>query len=870
MDLLSLLPGIALGAAGASLLHRTREETRTDGIGLADKLGWRALVDERGDEGSGRQACIDLKDGALLAGWRYRGPDLDADTEEGLEMLTERVNFALLPYVNSWMFHVDAVHREATGYAPEGTFPDPVTQAIDAERREAYQETGRNFETDHYLIATYLPPQDVYSRIGKFLVTRPRREQVDAEYSLILDRFWGYLREMENRFPSSVRLERLDADALLTHLHTCLTGKHHPVGVPEDASDLTRVLVEEELWGGFEPVMGRKPFRVVGVTDFPLRSRPGVLADLDKLGFAYRFSSRFIPLGAPEAQSKIRWQTKGFARKTRPAMQQFREANGGAPPKDSRLDFFADQHAVQMAQDSSDAAALAESGAVRFCYYTPAVVVWGESEREADLLAREVARVLNDKGFTARIEDVNTLDAFAATLPGHGYYNVRKPLVHTKNIANLLPLTSKWPGLRENPCPFYPAGSPPLLWGKTDGCVPVRINWHVSPRDVGHHLIVAPTGMGKSFLMNLMVAQFRRYERAQVFQIDNGYSGYALCRAAGGTHYDLCSGRPDAICFQPLAEVDTPAGRALATRWLDIVWDVQGVRLNPEMREGVRDALRLLARMERSERTLTQLFFQLQNDALRSAVGYYTADFGNYGRLLDAPRDDLRAGSYQVFEVKHLLAFRDDKITAPVLAYLFDGITRRLDGRPTYIAVDEGRMAMREGRFAEQVAEWSITIRKDNAALGLATQDPSDLANSPYRAQLMESYPVHFFLPNPRMTDEGREQYASMGLNEREVEIIRTAQPQRQIYYKTPLGSRLFELAPGPFAHAFLSSPEGKSTADLRAEVDAMAAEFGKCWPAEWLRAQGLGRWAEYVETELITRKEVDYETLDLFPAAAL
>lgn len=867
MDVLSLLPGIALGAAGASLLHRNRERERREDVGLADKLNWRALVDERGEEGSGRQAVIEMKDGALMAGWRYRGPDLDADTAEGLELLTRQVNFAFLPFVNNWMFHVDAIHREAPGYAPEGAFPDPVTRAIDAERRAAYQQVGRNFETDHYLVATYLPPQDVYSRLGEFLVTRPRRAEVDAAFALVLERFWAYLRELEDRFPSAIKLERLDADALLTHLHTCLTGKHHPVRVPEDASDLTRVLVEDELWGGFKPVLGGRPLRVVGITDFPLRSRPGLLADLNRLGLAYRFSSRFIPADAAEAARRIRWQTKGYARKTKPAMQQFREAHGTAAPKDPRLDFFADQHAVRMAQDSSDAAALAASGVVRFCDYTPAIVVREDTDERAELVAAEIVRVLNDKGLTARIEDVNSLDAFAGTMPGHGYYNVRKPFVHTKNIANLLPLTSRWPGLRENPCPFYPKGSPPLLWGKTDGHVPVRINWHVSPKDVGHHLIVAPTGMGKSFLLNLMIAQFRRYERAQVFFIDNGYSGYALCRAAGGTHYDLCSGRPDAISFQPLAEVDTPAGRARAARWLDIVWDVQGVRLTPEMREGVRDALLLLARMERPERTLTQLFFQLQNDALRSAIGYYTADFGNYGQLLDAPRDDLRSGDYQVFEVKHLLAFRDDKIAAPVLAYLFGGITRRLNGRPTYIAVDEGRIAMREGRFAEQVAEWSITVRKDNAALGLATQDPSDLASSPYRAQLMESYPVHFFLPNPRMTDEGRTQYRSMGLGEREVEIVRTAQPQRHIYYKTPLGSRLFELAPGPVAHAFLSAPEGRSTADMREDVDVMIAEHGDAWPGAWLRRRGLHRWADSMTVE--PQQGADDETLGLFPAAA-
>src|SRR5690606_40314603 len=156
--------------------------------------------------------------------------------------------------------------------------------------------------------------------------------------------------------------------------------------------------------------------------------------------------------------------------------------------------------------------------------------------------------------------------------------------------------------------------------------------------------------------------------------------------------------------------------------------------------------------------------------------------------------------------------------------------TARLDGRPTYIAVDEGRMAMTEGRFAEQVAEWSVTVRKDNAAVGLATQDPSDLAESPYRAQLMESYPVHFFLPNPRMTVDRRGQYASMGLNAREIEIVRTSQPQRHVYYKTPLGSRLFVLTPGPLTHAFLSPPVGKSNATLRALGAHLAGAYRVRW----------------------------------------
>ena len=109
-----------------------------------------------------------------------------------------------------------------------------------------------------------------------------------------------------------------------------------------------------------------------------------------------------------------------------------------------------------------------------------------------------------------------------------------------------------------------------------------------------------------------------------------------------------------------------------------------------------------------------------------------------------------------------------------------------------------------------------------------------------------------------------------MGLNEREVEIVRTSQPQRHVYYKTPLGSRLFELTPGAVTHAFLSAPEGKSGADLRASVEAMIEEHGDEWPAEWLRQAGLRHWADFVEAEMNTRQEVDGETLDLFSEMAV
>ena len=48
------------------------------------------------------------------------------------------------------------------------------------------------------------------------------------------------------------------------------------------------------------------------------------------------------------------------------------------------------------------------------------------------------------------------LDAYLGSLPGHGVENVRRPLINTMNLADLLPTSTIWTGLNQAPCPLYP------------------------------------------------------------------------------------------------------------------------------------------------------------------------------------------------------------------------------------------------------------------------------------------------------------------------------------------------------------------------------------------------------------------------------
>src|SRR5438874_121373 len=107
MDFLSLSFGGVAGALASRVLSRTREH-RDSAQGVADLLNWGFMVDD---------GVVLQKDGSLLAGWQYHGPDVSAATAQELENLSQHVNDALLPLSDEWMLHIDAIRRPATAYS---------------------------------------------------------------------------------------------------------------------------------------------------------------------------------------------------------------------------------------------------------------------------------------------------------------------------------------------------------------------------------------------------------------------------------------------------------------------------------------------------------------------------------------------------------------------------------------------------------------------------------------------------------------------------------------------------------------------------------------------------------------------------------
>src|SRR3546814_15638775 len=83
-------------------------------------------------------------------------------------------------------------------------------------------------------------------------------------------------------------------------------------------------------------------------------------------------------------------------------------------------------------------------------YYTATITVSDEDRVRADEKVRIVERIVNGLGFTCIREGVNAVEAWLSSLPGHVYANVRQPLIHTLNLAHLMPLSSVWAGPARN------------------------------------------------------------------------------------------------------------------------------------------------------------------------------------------------------------------------------------------------------------------------------------------------------------------------------------------------------------------------------------------------------------------------------------
>ena len=224
-----------------------------------------------------------------------------------------------------------------------------------------------------------------------------RRSGVDGHELLkgFVDRTARVLQLLEGFVPE---LSWLSDAETLTYLHSCVSTKRQRVRVPETPMHLDALLADEPLAGGLEPRLGNQHLRTLSIVGFPSSTFPGILDELNRLAFLYRWSTRAILLDKTDATRLLtRIRRQWFAkRKSVAAILKEVMTNEAA--------VLTDSDAANKAADADLALQELGSDVAGEAYVTATVTVWDADPAIADEKLRLVEKVIQGRDFTCITE----------------------------------------------------------------------------------------------------------------------------------------------------------------------------------------------------------------------------------------------------------------------------------------------------------------------------------------------------------------------------------------------------------------------------------------------------------------------------------
>ena len=779
-----------------------------------------------------RVAVVINKDGSLMATWQFRGPDLDSSVEEELAVITNRLQGAMASLKTNYVLWFESQRTPSLGYETTSHFPDPVTRGMDAERAQLYA-SGRYYESHFYATLQYLPPKDRQEKMKELLVEGREKKLTKAED--VLEAFGEQIYKLFVMF-QNLRMEAhfLEENAMLTYLHSTVSGRPRPLKYPGSRFLFDKYLYDTPLYGGLEPQLGHQHMRVIAPISYARDTVFGGFDALSRLDFPYRWMTRVYCMSKNDVLSELDMERRQWKGKLQSLSSTLADAaiREGAQNTENL-----NEVAVDRVAEVRDAIHAVEADHISFVYYSTAVIVLDEDREAVEEKAKIVRQLFIEHGMKAKIEDFNAVDTWMGCVPGLIGHNIRRPLISTGNLVHMMPLTAAWAGEEWN----HHLDGPPLLYAQTDGSSSYRLNLHIG--EIGHSLMIGPTGAGKSVHLNCIEAAFRKYQNARVIIFDKGASSKVLTLGVGGKFYDI--GKAGEMAFQPLAGIDREDERQWAQEWLADYLREEGIEVTPEYKSILRDSLATVAGMEQRFRTMTTFISFLQSAKLKEAfypmaLADGSGNKGEYGEIFDSDVDRLSIGAWQSFEMETLM--NSKRIVGTTLMYIFHRIenvvkdVRASEAGPTLIVLDECWVFFENPMFADKIKEWLKTLRKYNTAVLFATQSLDDIAKSPILDTVLSSCLSRIFLPDKLATTESRrELYRAFGLNRQQIQLLAHAQPQREYYYDSPMGSRLYHLALDlcPFTLAYVSVNKG-ALAKCQRILDRYGAEtFNDHWMEE-------------------------------------
>ena len=655
----------------------------------------------------------------------------------------------------SLYFHT--IRRKEKGF-PEGSMPEGFSQDLN----DAWQQKHSDSEcyvNEHYFtlirglnkggisgiqnMITKIQHQADKSSWENFM--NDAYEELEEATERVLNGFSGYsaelleIKESENGFFS----EPLE---FLARLVNC--GNSQSLLIP--LGDIAHYLPLNRLYFGnktieIHSVNGIKYAGIISIKEYRPSTHSGILDGFMQMPFELIVSQSFSFVDRAIAISSMQLQQRRLTQSEDVATSQI--------------------GAIDEALDS------AMSGEFAFGLHHLTILCIQDTLKKIETALSLAAVQLSNSGINGVRERINLEPAYWSQLPGNNDYMARRSTVNTLNIASFASFHNYPTGKRDG-----------NHWGNaltvlnTSSGTPYFFNFHI--RDVGHTMIVGPTGAGKTVLLNFLCAQAQKF-RPKLFFFDKDRGAEIFVRSIGGIYIIPSASKVSG--FNPFQLEDTLENRSFLVEFLKALVSTDSKSIPAHEVDRINEAVAGNFKIPKEKRRLRNLapFMGLMGPGTIAGRLAKWHSNGSHARLFDNELDliDLDASRTFGIEMAHIL--QDKEAIGPVLLYLFHRIQNSISGEPTMIVLDEAWALIDNPVFAPKIKDWLKVLRKLNAMVVFATQSVEDATKSDISDTLVQQTATQIFLPNLKATSVYRSVFR---LSEREYNLVRTTDPSSRFF----------------------------------------------------------------------------------------
>ena len=655
----------------------------------------------------------------------------------------------------SLYFHT--IRRKEKGF-PDGEMPDEFSERVNQEWGAKHAD-DKSFINEHYF--TIVRGSDksgaaVLEHMAKKLqhkadksawenYMREAFDELDEMTERILNGFGNYgpevlgLSENENCVTSEI-LE------FLSRLVNC--GYSQPISVP--LGPISRHLPISRLYFGNKSLEAHHPngikyAGIVSIKEYRPSTHAGVFDGFMQMPFELIMSQSFSFINRMIAISSMQLQQRRLVQSEDVAVSQIQEI-------DSALDS-------------------AMSGEFGFGDHHMTVLCIEDSPKALESALSLAVVELSNSGITGVRERLNLEPAYWAQLPCNQEFMARRSTINTFNIAAFASFHN------------YPSGKRKKNhWGdavtvlNTVSGTPYFFSFHV--RDVGHSMIIGPTGAGKTVLLNFLCAQSQKFN-GRLFFFDKDRGAEIFIRAIRGRYMVPSAAKTSG--FNPFQLEDNNDNRNFLIEFLKVLVSEGAERLPAHEIERINEAVAGNYKLPKEQRRLRNIaaFMGLGGPGtLAGRLAMWHSE-GSHAKLFDNAEDRIDFTSARSFGIEMGEILKDAASLSPVLLYLFHRIQSSLDGSPTMIILDEAWALIGNPVFAPKIKDWLKVLRKLNTFVVFATQSVEDAAKSSISDTLVQQTSTQIFLPNLKATSLYREVFM---LSEREFTLVKTTDPGTRFF----------------------------------------------------------------------------------------